>query len=104
MARARIVVADTGSQEVAELRRTVNHLLLMLETMKASLAAGVTANNVLTAISDAITTGTDNNSGAVASLVTSGREIKGSVLKNRKSTVKVNIGEVDLATFETGKQ
>jgi hypothetical protein len=103
MAKARVVVADTGSQEVAELRRTVNHLLLMLETMKASLAAGVTANNVLTAISDAIITGTDNNSGAVASLVTSGREIKGSVLKNRRGAQRVNVAEVDLATFENGK-
>jgi hypothetical protein len=100
MAKARVVVGDGGAQEIAELRRTVNSLLLMLETMKASLAAGVTANNVLTAISDAIITGTDNNSGAVASLVTTGREIKGSVLDNRRAVQRINNGEVDLATFD----
>ena len=45
MAKARRVVADTGSEELAELRRQFNQLLLLLESdgtanVQAAIAAG----------------------------------------------------------------
>lgn len=77
MANARPVIADTNSQEVAELRRTVNSLLLMLETAAASITAGATAAQVLSAWSAGITAGRDSNPAGTANIVSSGREIVG---------------------------
>lgn len=77
MARAVVVVADTGSQEVDELRRTVNTLLLMLETAAASITAGASAEDVLNAWSAAVTTGVDNNPGSIADVVSTHREVRG---------------------------
>ncbi len=77
MAQAVVVVGDSGSQEVDELRRTVNSLLLMLESAEASLTAGATAENVLNAWADAVRTGVDNNPAAIANIAPSNRQIVG---------------------------
>jgi hypothetical protein len=77
MARARLVTADTSSEEVDQLRRTVNTLLLMLETAEASLTAGASAEDVLNAWADAIRTGTEDNPESIANVVSTGRELVG---------------------------
>lgn len=77
MALSRPVVADSGSNEVAELRRTVNSLLLMLETAAASITAGASAEDVLTAWAEGIAAGSDSNPSAIADIVSTGRELAG---------------------------
>ena len=78
MARARLVIADTNSEEIDQLRRTVNNLLLMIETAEASITAGASAADVINAWADAVRTGTDNNPSAIANIVSTGSEIVGS--------------------------
>jgi len=77
MARARLVISDTSSEEVDQLRRTVNTLVLMLETAEASLTAGASAADVLNAWAATARTGTDDNSEAIANIVDTGRELVG---------------------------
>ena len=77
MARARLVVSDTSSEEVDQLRRTVNTLLLMIESAEASIAATATAEEVLGAWADAVRTGFDNNPDSVDHVVPTNREIVG---------------------------
>ena len=75
--RARHVVSDTSSAEVDHLRRTVNTLLLMLETAEASLTAGATAEDVLNAWADAVRTALDNNPASIANVVSTSLPIQG---------------------------
>ena len=77
MAIARQVIADTGSNEVAELRLALNTLILMLETAGASITAGATADEVLSAWSAGIAAGKDNNPAGTPNIVSTGREIAG---------------------------
>jgi hypothetical protein len=75
--RVRLIVGDQQSAEFEQLRRTVNNLLRMMETAKASLVATATAADVLTAWSDAIETGRDNNPGTIANVVSTDNEVLG---------------------------
>ncbi len=77
MARAVVVVGDAPSADVAEMRRTINTLLLMLESAEASITAGATAEDVLNAWADAVRTGLDSNPAAIANIVSTGREVVG---------------------------
>ena len=77
MARARLVVADGSSEELDQLRRTVNTLLLMIESAEQSLTDTATAEDVLNAWADAVRTGLDNNPESVANITSTGREIVG---------------------------
>jgi hypothetical protein len=77
MARARLVVSDVSSEEVDQLRRTVNTLLLMLETAEASITAGASAEDVLNAWADAVRTATDDNPESIANITSTGREVVG---------------------------
>lgn len=77
MARARYVISDTSSEEVDQLRRTVNTLVLMLETAEASLTAGASAEDVLNAWADAARTGTDDNPASIADITSTSRELHG---------------------------
>ncbi len=77
MARARLVISDVSSEEVDQLRRTVNTLILMLETAEASITAGASAAEVLGAWADGVRTGTDDNPDSVSNVVSTGREIVG---------------------------
>lgn len=79
MAKARVVVGDQESEEFEELRRTVHTLLHMLETAKASITALASAEDVLSAWSDAVATGVDNNPNSIANVVSTGREVVGVV-------------------------
>ncbi len=64
--RIRKINADQHSAEFDQLRRTVNNMLRMMETAKASITASATAEEVLEAWSDAIETGVDNDPNDVA--------------------------------------
>lgn len=64
--RIRKINADQNSAEFDQLRRTVNNILRMMETAKASITATATAEEVLTAWADAIETGVDNDPNDVA--------------------------------------
>lgn len=77
MARARLVVADTNSGEIEQLRRTLNSLLHMLESAEASLDNSATAEAVLAAWAAAVRTGTDDNPDSETGVLPSGREIVG---------------------------
>ena len=77
MAKARVVIGDTGSQEVAQLSRTVNTLLLMIESAAASITATASAEDVLNAWAAGVAAGLDNNPGAIANVVSTGREVVG---------------------------
>lgn len=77
MAKARVIVADQNSAEVDHLRRTVNTLLIMIESAEASITAGASAGDILDAWADAVRTGVDNNPAAIANVTSSGREILG---------------------------
>lgn len=77
MARARIVVSDTSSEEVDALRRTVNTLILMIETAEASITATASAEDVLNAWADAVRTGVDDNPESIANIVSTGRPLEG---------------------------
>lgn len=77
MARARVVVSDTSSEEVDQLRRTVNTLLHMIESAEASLTAGATAENVLDAWADAVRTGKDDNPDGVSDVSPTNRVVVG---------------------------
>lgn len=77
MARARTVIADTNSEEIDQMRRTMHGLLHMLESAEASLTAGATAEDVLNAFADAVRTGTDDNPESIANIAPSLREVVG---------------------------
>lgn len=76
--RVRRVVSDNSSQEVDELRRQFNNLLLVVENMCALVAAGTvtTAELGLEALGLAISTGTDTTA-SVTNHVGTGRELNG---------------------------
>jgi len=63
MAIAREVVGDSGSQQVAQLTVTVNHLLLILE--QVALEGGTSAELGFDALFNAINTGVDDGTYAV---------------------------------------
>lgn len=77
MAKARKVVGDINSAELDHLKRTVNTLILMLETAGTSITAGATAEQVLSAWSSGIAAGVDNNPAATANITSTNREIEG---------------------------
>jgi hypothetical protein len=77
MARARLVIADTSSEEIDQMRRTMHGILHMLESAEASLTAGASAEDVLNAFADAVRTGTDDNPESIANIVPSERELVG---------------------------
>lgn len=72
--RVRRVVSDNSSQEVDELRRQFNNLLLILENVATENAGAMTVDQAFAAIAQALSTGTDSDS---ANHVGTGREING---------------------------
>ena len=83
MAFVRLTVGDQSSAEFDQLRRTVNALLLMLESASASVTAAATAENILKAWAEGITAGRDTNPGSVALVVPTNVEIVGLRPMNR---------------------
>lgn len=61
MARARLVVADTNSEEIDQMRRTLNNLLVALEQAGANIVAGDTAEVVLQSLGEGIAAGADTD-------------------------------------------
>jgi len=83
MAFVRLTVGDQSSAEFDQLRRTVNALLLMLESAADSITATATAEDVLNAWAAEVTAGRDTNPGAIANVVSTGVEIVGLRPMNR---------------------
>jgi hypothetical protein len=77
MARARKIVGDLNSAELDHLKRTVNTLILMLETAGTSVDDGATAEEILSAWSAGIAAGVDNNPESTANITSTGRTIEG---------------------------
>lgn len=77
MAKARKIVNDQSSASFDHLQTTVNNLILMLETAAASITAGATAEQVLSAWAAGIAVGTDSNPSATANIVSTGLAIEG---------------------------
>jgi len=78
MARARKVVADTSSEEIDQMRRTLNNLLRVLETAGANIVAGDTAEAVIQSIGEGIAAGADTDpETTLASGAASGLELVG---------------------------
>lgn len=62
MAKVRLVVGDTPSVEVDQLRRSMNALLLIIENVASQVSAGdVTAEEGFTALQAALSAGMDDD-------------------------------------------
>lgn len=77
MAKARRIVGDQNSAEIDHLKKTVNTLLKMLETAGASIAAGASAEDVLSAWAAGVAEGKDSNPDGIANVESTGLEISG---------------------------
>jgi hypothetical protein len=76
MAKARPVVSDSSSNEVDELRRQFNNLLVILERVGAEVVATtLTAEEALQVVGDSIAAGVDTTT--TSGHVPTGREING---------------------------
>jgi hypothetical protein len=83
MAFVRLTLGDQSSAEFDQLRRTVNALLLMLETSEANLTAGASAADILNAWADAVRTGLDSNPASIANITPTNVEVVGLRPMNR---------------------
>jgi hypothetical protein len=81
MALGKVIPGDL-EQRVIELTKTVHSLLHMIETAKASVTATATAEQILSAWSDAVNTGADTNPSNTANISSSGRPILGVISKS----------------------
>jgi hypothetical protein len=62
MAKARLVVADVGSTELDQLRRSVNALFVVLQNIASEVdAASITADEAFTVILNSLSTGVDSS-------------------------------------------
>lgn len=78
MAKAKVVVADQNSAEVDQLRKTVNALLVMLETAKDALPTPANrVEKVLASWADGIAIGKDSNPNSYSDAVATNVEIVG---------------------------
>lgn len=77
MAKARRVLNDQNSLVIDQLISTVNNLLKAIETAKASIDAGASAEDVLSALAEGITVGADINPSGLSDVVSSGVELVG---------------------------
>lgn len=78
MAKAQKVTADMNSEELDQLRRNFNTLLILLENTAASVTAGDTAEVVLQALGEGIAAGVDSDPNTrLSSGVATGRKIVG---------------------------
>lgn len=62
MAKARLVVADVGSAEMDQLRRSVNALIVVLQNVASEVDAGnITADEAFTVVLNSLSTGVDSS-------------------------------------------
>ena len=99
MARGKVIPGDL-EQKVNELTKTVHSLLHMLESAAASVTATATAEQILTAWSDAVRTGVDNNPSAIANISSTGRAVTGVISKSNgpRSAASVTLSTLDKAS------